>query len=44
MVCTTETNTHTQIAIAKEVKRDRLVAQWVIINDRLVCQWIITKD
>jgi hypothetical protein len=43
MVCTTETNTVIPTSIAKETQRDRLVAQWLIIDNRLVCQWVITK-
>jgi hypothetical protein len=44
MICTTKTNADTNISTAKATKRDRLVAQWLIIDNRLVCQWIITED
>jgi hypothetical protein len=44
MICTTEKNINTHISTPQETKRDRLVAQWIIIDNRLVCQWIIAKD
>jgi hypothetical protein len=44
MTYTTETNTDEHTLITEKTKRDRLVAQWLIIDNRLVCQWIIIKD
>lgn len=41
MICTTETNVEKHISITEKTKRDRLVAEWLIIDNRLVCQWII---
>jgi hypothetical protein len=44
MVHATEINSEKHVSTIEKTKRDRLVAQWVIIDNRLVCQWIITEN
>jgi hypothetical protein len=44
MVYTTEINSEKHVPISEKTKRDRLVAQWMIIDNRLVCQWVTTED